>query len=334
MKKVIGKVALILSVLLIIGGVCFYRYYFRVLYNDSYVNGNSAGNLYNNGMFCESNGSVFFANPSDEYKLYVMDADGSNVKKICEDSVAYINADEHYVYYTRASSGANTAFSFLHINTYSLCRIRRDGRGEIKILDDAPCIYASLVGNYIYYLHYDTEEATTMYKVKLDGEDQKQISTSPYFTCSTNRQYIYYNGLTNDHNVYRFDTTNDTQSLLYQGNCWMPTVVNDSVLYFIDCENNYKLARVDLATGEKVILCEDRVDCYNVSGNYIYFQRNSDDAALCRINTDGSNYTEIKSGVFNEINVTSKYVYFSDFFSDVVYRCPVSSDGPAEFFTP
>ena len=129
MKKILSRVIPILVILLIIGGICGYKYYFRILYNDSYVNGNTAGNLYNSGLFCESNGEVFFANPADNNTLYVMDSDGSNVKKLCNETVAYINADDHYIYYVRASGGANSEFAFLRLNTNSLCRMRRDGKG-------------------------------------------------------------------------------------------------------------------------------------------------------------------------------------------------------------
>ncbi len=335
MKKILSRVIPILVILLIIGGICGYKYYFRILYNDSYVNGNTAGNLYNSGLFCESNGEVFFANPADNNTLYVMDSDGSNVKKLCNETVAYINADDHYIYYVRASGGANSEFAFLRLNTNSLCRMRRDGKGGSTILDDQPILYASLSGNYIYYLHYDETDATTLYKIKLDGENKKKVNDSPYFTCSTNGQYIYYNGINEDHNVYIFDTTSDTQSLLYEGNCWMPTVIDGSILYFMDCDSNYKLAKVDLTTGEKVHLSEDRIDCYNVYGDYVYFQRNStDEPAFCRMRTDGSEYEVIRTGVYHEINVTSNYVYFKDYYTDTVFYTSTNGSSSVEAFAP
>lgn len=335
MKKILLRVIPILVILLIIGGICGYKYYFRILYNDSYVNGNTAGNLYNSGTFCESNGQVFFANPADKNTLYVMDSDGSNVKKLSDETIAYINADDNYVYYVRAASGANSEFAFLRINSHSLCRLRRDGKGNPAVLDENPSLYASLSGNYIFYLHYDETDATTLYKVMLDGENKQKVNESPYFTCSTNGKYIYYNGIKQDHNVYTFDTTTNTQSLLYEGNCWMPTVIDDSILYFMDCDDNYKLTKVNLFTGEKVHLAEDRIDCYNVHGDYIYFQRNSaEDPAICRMRTDGSEYEVIRTGVYHEINVTSKYVYFKDYFNDTVFYTSTSGNGSVAEFAP
>ena len=180
----IGLIVIVASVFSVV-----YHYQNKTKYNESYVNGNTAGNLYNAGLFCESNGTVFFANPDDKYRLYSMDLDGSNLAKLSEDTVMYINADSHYVYYVRNNEHNSTHFNFFSFNNNSLCRIRRDGK-QLVVLDPDPCIYASLVGNYIYYLHYDKDHATTLYKVGIDGEDRQMVNDSFLFTCSALGQYL------------------------------------------------------------------------------------------------------------------------------------------------
>ena len=217
------------------------------------MNGNTAGNLYNGGLFCEYDGTVYFSNPSDGGKLYSMSPDGSNLAKLCDDTVSYINADEHYLYYVRNNPGATgAALSFLSVNTDSLCRIDREGGDDsVLILDSAPCLYASLYGNYIYYIRYDESEGSTLYKVKIDGSGCKQVDTAPDFTCSANGEYMYYNGTDSDHYIWRLNTTDDSKGMLYGGNCYMPTVIDDTTAYFMDCDSNYAIARTDLATGEE-----------------------------------------------------------------------------------
>ena len=101
MKKLVLIITISLLVITASVGGLIYHYQTKTKYNESYVNGNTAGNLYNAGLFCESNGTVFFANPDDKYRLYSMDLDGSNLAKISDDTVMYINADSHYVYYVR-----------------------------------------------------------------------------------------------------------------------------------------------------------------------------------------------------------------------------------------
>ena len=99
------KSILIIILILIAVGSCIgvNKYLHKIKYNDTFVNGNSAGNLYNGGQFCESNGTIFFANPDDEHRLYSMSSSGGDLKKLCDDTVMYINADDNYVYYVRSN---------------------------------------------------------------------------------------------------------------------------------------------------------------------------------------------------------------------------------------
>lgn len=318
MKKKLPLITFLLLLALAIAVGVYRHFSSKTPLNDSYVNGNTAGNLYNTGLFCENGGTIFFSNPSDKNRLYSMDADGANLKKLSNDVATYINADEHYIYYVRNNLSDSSPFSFLNINTDSLCRIDKKGK-ETLVLDTEPSLYASLIGNYIYYLHYDKTDATSLYKVKIDGTELQQVDKNPYYTCAADGQYIYYNGLENDHNIWRLNTVSDSIDTVYLGNCWMPTVTDNSIAYFMDCDNGYKLAKVDLNSEEKVILCDDRIDCYNLSGSYIYFQRNNS-PALCRIRTDGSDYTVIKEGIYSDINVITDSVYFRDFNSGQMYR--------------
>lgn len=332
MKKLISFILIFLCVAGI-GGISLYNYQVnKNLYNEEYVNGNSAGNLYNSGLFCEYDDIIYFANPNDGNQLYMMNTDGTGVKKISDDSAAFINADENYIYYTRTGDNSESQFSFLHVYTHSLCKLRRDLKGEVKVLDTDPCMYASLVGNDIYYIHYNSTEASTLYKIKNDGEGKGQVFPQPYFTCSTNGQYIYYNGLEKDHNVYRYDTATASQSLLYEGNCWMP-IVNGNYLYFMDCEDSYSLARVDLSTREEITLADDWVDCFNLYNGVIYFQRNGKNPAFCSVKVDGSDYTVLKEGIFTEINVAGDLVFFKDYSSEQFYKMSIR-DGWISPFNP
>lgn len=289
-------------------------------FNDDYVNGNTGGNLYNAGLFCESNGMIFFSNPSDGHKLYSMTSEGNDLKKLCDDTVSYINADEHYVYYVRNNISDNTQFGFLNWSNNSLCRIDRDG-GDVVTLDVNPSLYASLLGNYIYYIHYDETEASTLYRVKIDGSEKEQVHTSPILPCSTNGSYFYYSGVDKNHNIYRMDTRSNSSTSLLDGNTYSPIVIGD-IAYYLDADNDYALTKADLATGETSILVDERVDCFNVDNSYIYYQRNDNDSpALCRISTAGGEPEEIAAGNYTNINITSDYVYFYPYDNDATCYC-------------
>ena len=325
-----------LAILLVIAGYAvFYFVSRKTHFNDSYVNGNTAGNLYNGGIFCEHNGMVYFSNPDDNHYLYSMDTATGEVEKLYEDIASFINADDNHVYYVRNNVAKDFQFAFLHFNTNSLCRYDLK-TGKVRILDSAPSIYASLIGNYIYYIHYDTETSSTLYRIKIDGSEKEQVDTNPYFTCSANGPYLYYNGIENDHNIYQMDTSSGVSQTICQGNYWMPSADNENI-YFLDCLNNYSLVKLGRSQSEPVQLASDRIEYYNVCGNMIFFQRNNlnGDAALCCMRTDGSNYKVIREGNFTNINATSQYVYFSAVGEeDTIYQTPVSGSGEVSTFLP
>ena len=287
--------------------------------------------MYNGGLFCEHNGVVYFANLQDAGRLYSMDPSGNDIKKISDDSVKYINADDNYIYYVRDNTNRDTQYYFSSFNNNSLCRLSIKGH-KLKILDEDPCIYASLIGNYIYYLHYDEKNATTLYKVCIDGTDRKQVKNHYVFTCSASGQYFFFNS-PKDGKLYKMDTDTDQEELAFDCNCYKP-IVDDDNAYYLDVNQNNALVHTSLSTGKPITLSKDFIELYNVYGSYIYYQRGGSNPALCMIKNDGSDFKEIALGEYTNINVTSYYIYFQDFKTGNVYYTPTSNPGEISDFSP
>ena len=76
--------------------------------------GNTPGYLNNGGYFCEADGRVYFANAYDNYGLYAMNPDESEMVKLSSNSVSSINAAGKYLYYAMI-----LIFWFISINKYS-----------------------------------------------------------------------------------------------------------------------------------------------------------------------------------------------------------------------
>jgi hypothetical protein len=334
MRKFLVRFLIFLLFCGVIGAFVFRYWNDRIKLNSTYVNGNTAGNLYNAGLFCESNGVVFFANPDDNGRLYSMNSDGSNVKKLCEDTATFINADSHYVYYARDNGSASLNYSYFSFHNNSLCRIPRDG-GRIVVLDKDPCMYVSLIGNYLYYLHYDTETATTLYKIKIDGTEKEKLSSAYQYTCSSDGQYFYYNNIETDGSIWTYDTATDSTSFLYSCNSYMPIVSRDGNAYFLDAGNNNALVHTNVYSGTPTTLTTDSIDMYNVYGSTIFYQKyDADNSAFCMIRNDGSSPIQLRSGTYNTINVTSYYVYITDYSTGQVYYTSTSNPGTFTAFHP
>ena len=222
--------------------------------------------------------------------------------------------------------------SYFSFNNNSLCRIKRDG-GKVKILDDAPCIYASLIGNKIYYLHYDENVGTILYSVGIDGNDCKEIKKNYAYTCNSLGQYFYYNNPDNG-SLMRFDTASDNAATILECHCYKPTVIDNSHAYFVDVDNGNALVHTNLDNVNLTTLTTDSIELYNVYGNSIYYQRTGDSPALCLIKSDGSGAKVLATGEYTAINATSYYIYFKDYYTGTVYCTPTNNPGQINEFHP
>ena len=303
--------------------------------NQGFVNGNTAGNLYNGGLFCEYNGVIYFSNPSDNGYLYSMDSNGKNLKKLSNDNATYINADDNYVYYIRNNTGSNLDFNFVAFHRNALVRIDHNGKNS-TILDTEPCLYASLIGNYIYYIHYDQENASTLYKVRIDGEEQQRVMNEAVYTCNADGQFFYYNGMSEDGAIHRYDTVSDTSAIVYAGNCFQPIVKDGVDVYYIDGNTDCSIVHTNMNFDNPTFITTDSVDAYNVHGSYIYYQRfdKNGDSGLCVIKNDGTEFQMIRKGDYCDIHVTSYYVFFRDFHTKEMYYFQRSNPNVIEKFNP
>lgn len=151
-------------------------------------------------------------------------------------------------------------------------------------------------------------------------------------SCALPDGTAYYNGTQTNHYLYRYNTHSNSSDTVFKGNLWYPVYENGYV-YYLDVANDYRLCRYSLSEKQVEILTHDRVDCFNLAGGYVYYQKNSADApALKRVTLDGRNEETVLEGIFTHISVTSRYVYFADFENKTpVYRTPIS--GPVSVST-
>lgn len=309
-KNIVILCSVLAVVLLILIAVSFTG---RISMNDENTVGNTAGNLNNKGLFCESDGVVYFANAYDGGALYSMNPDETEMKKLGANSVAYINTGGDYLYYYMESgtneSNTGTGLGYMG-RTAGIYRTKKNGKRTV-CLDRTYSNIVQLCGNYLYYQAYDTKKGTTLNKIKIDKSDETVIADyiiNP--ACCVNGR-IYYNGTQKDHYLYALDTATDNSSVVWQGNIWNPVYI-DNYVYYMDVANNYRLCRYSMSEDIIEVLTNDRVDFFNVYDYYIYYQKSSEtEPALKRMYIDGSNAEVVAEGVYENINITSEYVYFN-----------------------
>jgi len=284
--------------------------------------GNSAGNLNNKGLFCESDGIVYFSNPYDNGCLYAMNPDQSDIKKINNVQVKYINAGKKHLYYYQVNSSADEMLGFV-TRVNGLYRSTLKGT-KTKCLSKNVIETVSLVDNTLYYQQMVKNAKTLqLYSINTDKTEETVVFDYLVNPACADNGILYYNGTVKDHYLYGYDTKSKTDSLILEKNMWYP-IVSGGYVYYLDIANDYRLCRYNFASGNEEVLTNDRVDTYNICDTYIYYQKNSSDTpALMRIGLDGSSPEMVAEGNYSNINVTSQYVYFNLFGSeDVLYYTP------------
>ncbi len=332
--KIVRRIIIIVVFLGIVGGAGYYKYINTVTrFNEPGTVGNTTGNLYGNGLYCEIDDTVYFANPNDYSRIYTMKPDESDIKILANDSVYYINADSHYLYYSRNGNRDYSQMGFLNVNTDSLCRMTRKNK-KVMILDDAICSVTALAGNYVFYYRYDSEDATSLYSVKIDGSEKEQVSKVPFDPCCISGDKLYFAGVESDHNLHSMNAETKDIAFVSSEDLWMPMIIGNEV-YFIDLDDKHKVYKMPMGGGDKTRLTQFGATEYNISGNYLYYQSlKGNPDGIYRVDLTSGKEDLLADGQFNHINVTSKYMYFSDYYSGSTFHVPVGSTDVSVFNPP
>lgn len=323
-KAIIVSSIIVLILIIIVGGVIVFKKIQNTPFPDD-ATGNTAGNLYNNGLFCEYEGKVYFSNPSDKGRLYSMNPDGSEAKIISKDTVSYINIYDDQIFYLRNNS-KSSEWVFKNL-LYGICSSNLKG-DNLSVLHPEITGTVSLCGNYIYYKHYDDETTLTLYKMKRDGSDNHLISEENIDPSCVYNGDIYFSGISYDHSIFKLDTETDYFSSIYNGNYYMP-IYTGSAYYYINLSGGYTLEKYDINSNMTNILTSGgKVTTYNLYDNMIYFQlTKGNESGIYRMTADGLNLELVALGHYKSINCTSTYTYFMKYNNNVeLYRVPTTGD--------
>ena len=310
-KKIISIIVFIVIVLAVTGGIIAYVISNKFEYNDADATGNSAGNLYNGGLFCEYDGYIYFSNPNDFNQLYRMDENGENLKKIHSDKPRYLNIYNDYIYYVRYNHDSGQEVVFRG-NVFGVYRLGLNDTTAEELYNDLAASL-TLSGNKLYFQSYNDKDLIEVKSVDIDGKNLVKVSTDDYLPLSVYEGDIYYSNVNYNHNIVKMDVEDNLPITIKEGNYYMQ-IVEENTLYYIDVEAGYKLTKENLDTGESVVLTEDKCINYNVSTEYgvIYYQCENDDIdhRLMMMDLNGGNVTLVEKGDFSNIHITKNYTYY------------------------
>ena len=305
----------------------------RVPLNPDNAVGNTAGNINNTGYFCENNGKVYFSNSNKNHCLYSMNSDETDVKQLTSLNVKYISSVGDFLYFYMDSSASEQATGLGHFaNEYGIYRSHTNGKNMTCMVRDFTKMM-QVCGSYVYYQVQQSNNGV-LEKIRIDKAKHSIVTKEMINPACYANGMIYYNGVEKDQNLHRINTLQgDSTSVVLNGYFYNP-VFHDNYIYYMDVSNNYRLCRFDLTNGSFDVLTNDRIDFFNLNDTYIYYAYSSEsNPSLKRMRLDGSDNRVILSGVYNSINLTSKYVYFMRYGDDITtYHMPIDgSSAPVPF---
>ena len=308
----------------------------RTFFNEDSEIGNTTGNIYNGGLFCEQDGKIYFSNDYDDGSLYVMNSDCTNIKKIESDKAVYINVDENYVYYVRANNTReNMTGSLLMFNNTGIYRVNHNG-SNMKLISDAPGSYLTLSGNFLYFQHYDVSKGLFLYRNKIDATMERLLLEEAVYPIAVFNNSLYYNGFTKDHNINALDLSSFTTSTVNEGGFAYP-IFFGNYIYYLNYEDNYKLYRMNSDGSDPTLLVDDRCSTYNItnSGKYLFYQVDAgDDSRICRLDLETMESKDLMKGNFKQIHVTTNYVFFKDYENTNTFILPADGSPDVSTFNP
>ena len=316
----------VVIIVLILTGITVGNYLMeRVPENPPGTIGNTGGNLQNGGLFCEVDGVVYFSNPYDSNTLYRMNPDESNLKKLNSMGVKWINAAGKYLYFYQYSSSKGSGLGYV-IETTGMYRMDNKGKKNTLLKRDT-LENLILVDNHLYYQDL-SKSPITFDRISIDKEEEATLLDYRVTPGSAISGMIYYANYEDNFYLYGLDTATGMNHMLWDHRMWNPIYHTDGYIYFMDMESEYQLHRYHPSSKAHEVLTTDRVEMFNVSGDMIYYQKNNpNDSGLMRMYTNGSGQELVSSGIYQNINITSNYVYFNAFDAPTpVYR--QSANGP------
>lgn len=302
-------------------------------YSDPATTGNTSTNLLNGGLFAHSDGRIYFANPYDQNTLYSMDMDLKKVKKVYRDNVSYLNVAGDYIFYTRRNDKkGNEGSALLSLSTTGLYRLRTKG-SDLGQLYRNPTQTVNLLGNNVFYQHYDDEKGLQLFRIGIDGKKDTMLLDEGASPTAIINDTIYYTGWDSDHNIHAMSIDGSGEKVICEGN-FTSLSYSNGALYCMDMDNDYTLCRLELDGSNLVHLTQERIATYNISedGETIYYQLdNGTDNGLYALDTASDAHTLLRSGNYNYLHVISNYLFFEEFDGSAAYVMNINTEEIQDF---
>jgi|GEM_PF-801118 len=227
-------------------------------------------NIINAGNCSVQGDRIYFCNSYEGDKLYSMNTDGSDMRKLNDDRLErfYVSGDQ--IYYVNNSDGGK------------LYAINTNGSKKCKLSDDIIIsVFWNVSDGWIYYDNWDERK---LYRIKTDGSEREQLNGDTLYMAVVEERIYFYDD--HDKGIYSMKTDGNDKIKLSHDSVFKITV-SDGWIYFNNTNDDYKLYAMRTDGSERHKFCDDYAPYMQVVDDIIYYIK-GDEWKIYSIKTDGS----------------------------------------------
>ncbi|HWP21901.1 MAG TPA: DUF5050 domain-containing protein [Candidatus Cryosericum sp.] len=232
--------------------------------------GTTPGNLTNamkwdgswvGGLVTSQAGWVYFSRVDNDYALYKMRADGSELQALSNVRASSLNVVGDWLYFCNFDDNKCPY------------RMRTDGSGLEKLADFS-CSFLSVAGDWV-YCDGSTANGLCLSRFKTDGSEETVLFDGPIIFCCEYQGYVYFDIKSMDEGGFlriRTDGTDKQQITPYMPMFYC--IANDRI-YFVDESNPNMVKSMNLDGSDvlDVFQSNDSVIALNISDKYLFLAK-------------------------------------------------------------
>lgn len=274
------------------------------------------------GVLCNDDVSIFnlegdtiwyVAWDNNVSRVYSIKTDGSGRRKLADIDSTY--------------DGGGYGFSKDHIYyTYNgmLYRIDRDGANKLQLSFGRVCnVYSDENG--VYYTDYEDQDYGGVYFIKHGSDVAKQITKEPSYVLGGIGGKVYYYRFENGF-CYSYDFLSDSSEsvahLGYEEYCF--TEHGKIYASYLSDDKEHGIFSIDLNSGVKELLCQDRTERMLYHQGYVYYINDSALYSLYRVNVLTKEKEQVVDNMVSSVDlldiVGDWLYYFNDDDESRIYR--------------
>ncbi|MCX7745698.1 MAG: DUF5050 domain-containing protein [Clostridia bacterium] len=262
--------------------------------NDAASPLTGGGNIANGSIVSKEGNYLYYCSVGSDSRLYRMNTNGSDQRKICEDGAGFISISGGWIYYSNLDDDAK------------LYRIRLDGSGRQRLNMDSS-FNINILKNWIYYSNdYDD---FTLYRINTDGSGRRKICNDRAYNIAIHSNWVYYSNKSVGGKIYRVDPDGDNRLRINHDNSEFLNIVNGWI-YYCNRSDSGKIYKISHEGSDRTKLNEDRSNNINVYKDFIYYCNDSDNCKIYRIKTDGTGRTKLDNSTSEYLNILDDWLYF------------------------